>query len=166
MMDPTRIVESTAELFATCEKVSGIISWIDEKSLADEEVDPILGVVRSELDSLSQVFISLHTSFCDPSIVRCVFLPQTGYEGQHWRNVKRSLDDCQGCLNKLDRFFHPIFNAKRSQAFLQAKVIMAIIRELNLAPIPAFKQQIVACRKVLELSQQLIDVYDPLACHA
>src|SRR5271169_4471143 len=81
LMDPALIVESTAGLFGTCEKISGIISWINEKSLDD--ADPSLGVLRSQLDSLSQVFVSIHTSFREPSIARCVLLPQTGYEGQH-----------------------------------------------------------------------------------
>jgi len=158
-MDPALIVESTAGLFGSCEKISGIISWINEKSLDD--ADPSLGVLRSELDSLSQVFVSIHTSFREASVARCVLLPQTGYEGQHWRNVKRSLDDCKGSLFKLDRFFHPLAKAKRSQAVLQSKGIKAMIRELNLADVQVFKQQITSYRKVLELSQQLIDVYYP-----
>lgn len=52
-----------------------------------------------EIAGLAHILNLISVSFEDPDIASLTVL--TGHEGQHWRDVRRSLDDCQFSLDTL-----------------------------------------------------------------
>jgi hypothetical protein len=156
-MDATSIVVVSVDIVSTCGKVSGCLSWLTKKL---KKADPTLGLLRIEIDSLSQVLGSISTSFSDPSLARSALTPQTGHEPQHWRNVKVAMDDCKGLVEKINAVLERMGEVKHSGGIFQKSKRMT---EPAFRPeqIAFLMQHVLLYRKTMEICLQLITLYVP-----
>jgi hypothetical protein len=152
-MDPLSIAATSATLVGVCVRLSGYIYIVINKV---QNVDTSVRVLGIEIDLLSQVLGSISSSFSDSSLAAGALESQTGHEGQHWRNVKRSMEDCQETLGSLERILESVKQGERR--FLQ-RPRMLIEFERKSGEIALLKQQITAYRQTMQLSLQLITVY-------
>lgn len=150
-MDPISIATTAASIAGTCVK---IYSYIQSIQAVDNEIR-VLGV---EVDQLSRVLDSMSDSFKDPSLAESALECQTGHEAQHWRNVRRSLDDCRETMRNLERILD---NVKTKEGgflrFFKSRIKM----DMNVGEIALLKQQVAAYRRTMQLSLQLITMHAP-----
>ena len=99
-MDPFTIATTAASIVGVCAKVSNTILTYIQKTLA---IDTAVDALRIEIDSLAHVLDTLSSSFKDASLAGTALELQTGHEGEHWRHVKRSMDDCKVTLEKFQQ---------------------------------------------------------------
>jgi hypothetical protein len=146
IMDPVSIVVSSVGLVSTCSTLSGHITWLMKQV---ESTDAALIELRVQIDSLSQIFGAISACFGDPIVARSA---ETGSEADHWRNVHNSMADCKAVLEIMYRDLKNvgIKQAHRQKSFRNM--------ELNLDPasIDLLKHQVIAYRKTMETSLQLL----------
>jgi hypothetical protein len=150
-MDPLSIVVASEGLVGTCGKLSGYITWLNKT-----HVDTTIGVLRVEIDSLSHVFASISANFGNRSLA--MLTSQSKLEERHWGNVRQSMNDCKETLEKLHGLLQPVVKLKRGGVFFQ-KSVKVIELDLNPNEIAIFQQQIMAYRKTMEISLQLMTLY-------
>lgn len=85
---------------------------------------------------------------------------QSKLEERHWTNVRQSMNDCKETLEKLHEILQPVVKQKRGGVFFQ-KSIKVIELDLNPNEIAVIQQQIMAYRKTMEISLQLMTLYVP-----
>jgi hypothetical protein len=151
-MDPLSIAVTAAGLVRLCTQVSGSVYTFISKTRATETAIRTLAI---EVDSLAQVLGSIEEGFKDPLLAAAAVESQTGYEGQHWRNVRRSLDDCKGTLDQLNDILEPV---RREGGFLR-RARKQISLSLKSENISLLKQQVSSYRHTMQLSLHLITVY-------
>lgn len=151
-MDPLSIASASAALAGFCTKLSTTIyNFIDNSQYVDISVQ----VLRSEIDSLSQVLTNISVSFNDSSLSATALESQTGHEAQHWKSFKELMNDCRKTLETLEQILEPL----RKQSRLFPRPIKQLKLENRLQQITLLKQQIAAYRQTMSLSLQLIAVY-------
>lgn len=153
VMDPLSIVVASEGLVGTCAKLSAYITWLNKT-----HVETTIGVIRVEIDSLSHVFASISTNFGSRS--NTSLTSQSKLEERHWTNVRQSMNDCKETLEKLHEILQPVVKQKRGGVFFQ-KSIKVIELDLNPNEIAVIQQQIMAYRKTMEISLQLMTLYVP-----
>lgn len=150
-MDPVSIVVSSVGLVSTCSTLSGHIGWVMKQV---ESSDPSLIELRVQIDSLSQIFGAISTTFGDPTLAHSA---ETGAESDHWRNVNNSMADCKAVLETMYRSLQSvgIKQVRHQRSFKNL--------QLTLEPgsVDLLKQQVIAYRKTMEMSLQLLNQYHP-----
>ena len=154
-MDPLSIVVLSGTLAKLCLETAGHITIFVNKV---KNVDANLRLLGVEIDSLAQVLESVKERFGDRSLTSGISNSQTGYEGQHWRNVRRSLGDCEDTLTRLDRVLGSVRRGGRSFLGLPGT---AVKLELSSHQIVMIKRELSAHRQNMQLSLQLVTVYAP-----
>ena len=153
-MDPLSIAVSSASLMTACTKLSGFIYTTITKV---QNVDGTLQTLAIEINSLSQVLASLTTSLKDPLLARSVFSSQTKHEIQHWKNVKRCMDDCKDTLSTLEKMVKNCEKSgKTGGLFGSSKKFVSL--SLNSEAISRSQVKIKSYTRTLQLSLQLITV--------
>ena len=153
-MDPFTIATTAASIVGVCAKVSStIITYIQNTLVIDTTVDAL----RIEIDSLAHVLDTLGSSFKDASLAGTALESQTGHEGEHWRHVKRSMDDCKATLEKFQRILDRV--NKVEVRGIMRRSIKKVKLDMKSGDIDLLKQQIAAYRRTMQLSLQLITVY-------
>jgi len=155
-MDPLSIAAAAAGLVYLCTQVSSSIYTFISKTRATETAIRTLAV---EVDSLAQVLGSIEEGFKDPLLAAAAIESQTGHEGQHWRNVRRSLDDCKCTLEQLN----DILESFRKQGGFLRRAKKQISLSLKAENISLLKQQVSSYRQTMQLSLHLITVCLPLS---
>jgi hypothetical protein len=156
MVEPLSIVASSTALVATCIKLTHYI-WSYHNKV--QTVDTALRVLGIEIDQLSGVLGSICTSFSDPVIAGAALDVQTGHEAQHWRNVRQSMEDCKETLSKLEGVLGR-FNKVEGGIWRRTKKVVKL--GMKGEDIAMLKQQITAYRQTMQLSFQIITVYETL----
>jgi hypothetical protein len=100
-----------------------------------------------------RVLVGMGESFNDPSLV--VRSSQTGHEGQHWRNIQRSLGDCKKTLETLEAIVGAINKTEGGWLRRPRKLINLA---LDSGEIALLKQEVASYRQTMQLSLQLIAV--------
>jgi hypothetical protein len=116
----------------------------------------VLGV---EVDALSKALDTISESFKDPSLAELAIESQTGYDAQHWQNVRRSLGDCKATLASLETVVEKLKTT--GGGLLRRSIGSRLKLDINSGAIALLKQQITAYRRTMQLSLQLITVYVP-----
>lgn len=155
MIDPTSIASASAALVETCGKVSQYIYIFLNKV---NHVDTAIRVLKIEIDSLAGVLGSISVKFSDPSTAAIALQSITGYEEEYWRNVKRSMGDCEVTLRTLEQVLQSV---KQGESRFKRRATIQSRLEQKSAEIGLLKQQIAVFYKTMELSLQLITVYFP-----
>lgn len=155
MLDPLSIAATSAALVGTCGRLVGFVYQFAQKVTT---VDTALGMLSIELEELRRVLAAVHTTFSNPELARAAFEPQTGHEGQHWANVKRSMSDCETCLCTLERLLEKVSKEDSGLVGRGKKILKMSWKDEYIS---LHKQQISAYRHTMELSLQLITVYMP-----
>ena len=148
MIDPLTIVSTSLGLVTKCGDIYKFIKKV-------QNVDVELGVLGIEVDSLSQVFRNISSSFSDPLIANAILKSQTGHEGDHWQSVKRSMDDCNGTLQRLEEILDKIKDGREGNIGRSVKTVKLGMETQKVA---LLRQQIAAYRRTMELSLQMITV--------
>jgi hypothetical protein len=117
-----------------------------------ESTDDALIELRVQIDSLSQTFGAISTCFGDPTLARSA---ETGAEADHWRNVHISMADCKAVLEIMYRNLVGIKQAHRQKSYRN------MVLNLDPTNIDLLKHQVVAYRKTMETSLQLLNKYTP-----
>lgn len=156
-MDPFTIATTAATIVHACAKASSCIYTIIHQTLV---VDTAIDGLRIEIDSLSQVLGTLGSSFRDASLAGTALESQTGHEGEHWRYVKQSMDDCKATLGKFQRILDDV--NKPEMRGIMRRAVKKVKFDMNSGDIEMLKQQITSYRRTMQLSLQLITVYIPL----
>jgi len=147
-MDPISIATASVTLVKLCADIYMLIS-------KTEPVDTTIRILATEIDSLMHVLLAMGESFNDPALV--ALSSQTGHEGQHWRNIQQSLGDCRKTLEGLERILGSI---NKSEGGFLRRPRKLINLTLNSGDIALLKQQVASCRQTMQLSLQLIAVYE------
>lgn len=153
-MDPFTIATTAASIVGACAKLSNtIFTYIQNTLVIDTAVDAL----RIEVDSLAHVLDTLGSSFKDASLAGTALELQTGHEGEHWKHVKRSMDDCKVTLENFQRMLDRV--NKVELRGIMRRSIKKVKLDLKSGDIDLLKQQIAAYRRTMQLSLQLITVY-------
>jgi len=147
MFEPISIGITATQLVETCAKIYTMVNQT-------RNVDASIGVLGVEINSLCEVLNAMHESFNDPSLATIDM--QTGHEAQHWRNVKRSLQDCTGTLKSLAEILDAL---KQSGGRFFQRPRKQINLQLKLREIGVLKEQVTSYRQTMQLSMQLLTVY-------
>lgn len=131
-----------------------IYTYVKSIQVVDNDIR-VLGV---EVDQLSRVLDSISDSFNDPCLADAALESQTGHEGQHWRNFRRSLDDCKEILAGLEGILEKVKG--REGGFLR-RAKSRVKLDMSSGDILLLKQQLAAYRRTMQMSLQLITVYVP-----
>lgn len=153
MIDPISIASTSAALVETCGKVSYYIYSFLNK---EKHVDTSIRVLKIEIDTLAGVLGSISVKFSDSSTAAIALQSVTGYEEEYWRNVKRSMSDCDVTLRTLEELLQSI---KQSGSRFKRRATIQTRLEQKSGEIALLKQQIAAFHKTVDLSLQLITVY-------
>lgn len=153
MIDPLSIASTSAALVETCGKVSYYIYSFLKK---EKHVDTSIRVLKIEIDTLAGVLGSISVKFSDSSTATIALQSFTGYEEEYWRNVKRSMSDCEVTLRTLEEILQFI---KQGGSRLKIRTTIQNRLEQKLAEIGLLKQQIAVFHKTMDISLQLITVY-------
>ena len=149
-MDPISIATASACLVRLSVTVSGYIYTYVSNT---RNVDTTIRLLAAEIDSLARVVGSIQECFSDPSLANAALSSQTGHEGNRWRNVHRSMNDCKNTLNYLEQVMEKVKKGKMGVFGRAVKL------QMNSTEITSLKQQIAAYRETLQLSLQIITVY-------
>jgi len=153
-MDPISIATASVHLVGACAKLSGYIYTFVKQS---QTVDTAVHVLDIEIKSLSDVLGSIATSFSDPLVARVALEAQTGHEGQYWKTVKTSMDDCKGTLSNLEQILEKVGKQEAGSFFGRSRKHIKL--SMNLGEIDLLKQQVAAYRQTMQLALQMITVY-------
>ena len=153
-MDPLSITTAAAGLVGVCGKVLEYV-WMYAKSCQD--VDHNVEVLAIEVEQLKGVLSSLATTFDPTSALES----QTGYEGEHWRNVRRSMEDCKTTLRQLEGVLERI-NKEEHRKFIPRMSMKKYKLDMSQGEIDSHRRQIASYRQTMQLSLQLITVYLPV----
>jgi Fungal N-terminal domain of STAND proteins len=152
-MEPISIATAAVHLVGACGKLSGYIYTFVQQS---QMVDTAVHFLDIEVKSLSDILGSIATSFNDPLVASVALESQTGHEGQYWRTVKRSMNDCKGTLENLERILERV--GKRESGGFFGRTRKHIKFAMNLSEIDLFKQQVAGYRQTMQLALQMISV--------
>jgi hypothetical protein len=87
-MEPLSITTASADIVRLCG---------DLASLKADTTDEI----QSEAASLAQVSGSINKLFSNQSLAHAALELHTGYEVEHWRDVKSLMDNCKATLGRI-----------------------------------------------------------------
>lgn len=149
-MDALSIVVASVGLVSVCGKLSGHISWLTNKL---HGVHKGLEALTSEIGVFSEVLEDIGGIFCDPSVANSVLAAKTGHEDEHWRDVKQAMEECKRMLEDLHENLQP----SRSPLHGGKKLLIDITSE----EISRSHHQIIAYRRTMEVSQDIIKMYIP-----
>jgi hypothetical protein len=153
-MDPFTIATTAGSIVAVCAHVSSAIYTYIQNTLG---VDTAVDGLRIEIDSLSQVLGTLGSSFRDASLAGTALESQTGHEGEHWRHVKRSMDDCKSTLERFQRILDRV-NKSEIRGIMR-RPVKKLKLDMSSSDIDILKHQLTSYRRTMQLSLQLITVY-------
>jgi hypothetical protein len=153
MTDPLTIATASVHLVGACGRVSGYIYTFIKKT---QTVDTAVRILDLEINSLSQVLGSIATSFSDSLVANEFLESQTGHEGQYWRAVKKSMDDCTITLASLEEILEKVGKSEAGNFLQRSNKQLKL--SMNLREIDLLKQQVAAYRQTMELALQMIAV--------
>lgn len=152
MINPTSIATASAAALRACKHVSQSISTFLGKV---ENEDITLRVFKIEIDSLAGVFGSISVKFSDSATTTAILQSLVGCEEEHWRNVNRSMSDCEVTLQMLENVLRSVNHGGLRlvrRGSIESKL------EQKRGEIGLLKQQITTYHKTMELSLELIRV--------
>jgi len=152
MIEPASIATASAAAVGACQRVSHHIANSLEKV---ENGDINLRVFKIEIDSLAGIFGSISVKFSDPAITIAIQQSLVGCEDEYWRNVKRSMNDCEVTLERVEDVLRSVYQGgvrPVRHGTLEARL------EQRRGEIGLLKQHISMYRKTMELSLELIRV--------
>jgi ankyrin repeat protein/tetratricopeptide (TPR) repeat protein len=138
-----------------CAKVS---TSLNAFVVAANNVDSTVQSYRNEVEALSRVLASINTSLQDPLVQSAVRAGRTGHTSGHWRDVKRSMIDCEGTLKNFDRILDRMTRGERGFLSLSRRQIRL---DWNSGEITSLKQQIHNYKDTMQVSLQMINLYVP-----
>jgi len=144
-MDIVSIATTAFGLAKHCAQIALYISKISK-------VDKSIGTLCKEVRDLSSVLYSIHESL--PKVGSFNITSRMGET--HWRNVERSLGDCQETLTNLDNL---VKGVKKTKMGIFRKPVQQIKLDWKSGDIALLQRQIVSCRTMMDLSLQMITVY-------
>lgn len=151
-MEPLSITTAVVTLVGACSKLTTLLGVINKSKTVDTSIKS-LGI---EINSLAQVLGNIGVSFGDSAIAAATLESRTGHEVQHWRNVKRSMDDCESTLKMLEPILKSV---KQGENWIFPALRRQMKLEERAGEIALLKQQIASYRQAMQLSFQLITVY-------
>lgn len=149
-MNPLSIAASSIALVTFCAQVVGILSqFIDQANRVDDTVKAFF----DEISALSRVLSSISSSFTDPALSSRIAL--TGHEGQHWRDVLTSMEDCRRTLERLLKILGKVRSEEKGALRRTRKQFL-----LNVASgeIAVLRNQILLFTQTLQISLQMINL--------
>ena len=148
-MDPLSIATASSALIHLCTKTSGSLNSLASKT---SNAEPSIKELAVEITFLSQILSSIHRNFNDRSLAAAALGPQTGNQ-EHWRNVQRLMEDCNGTLKGLEG---KLENVGRPNERLSPRKRIPI--KLASGEVVSIKQQIEAYCEAMQLSLHLMTV--------
>ena len=155
-MDPLSIAVGAASLALAAAKVSGyIITYVTKKNTVDENVTAL----HIEIKSLTTVLKAMEAKFSDNAVVEATLANETGHEAQLWRSVGTSLKDCGTTLKTLEEIWSNV-NQTEPRIFGRSRKLLSLT--LNMERITILRSQVASYRQTMQLSINLLILYDPL----
>ena len=157
MIDPITIATVAGGLVQVCGRLSGyIITYVSKSNTIDLNIEGL----SQEIQSLSQVLVAMQKTFDSNAINVATLEEGTGHEAAHWKNVRRSLENCQTTLNLLAGVWEGVSRTdSRIPGLSRPKKVVTMM--MSEEQITIYKGQISAFRQTIGLSLQLLTVYDP-----
>jgi hypothetical protein len=152
-MDPLTIATGAAGLIAVATRVSGyIFTWVAKTKTVDANVNGL----QTEVKALTNVLCAMESSFQDETMTTATLANRTGYEAQHWRNVRTSLTDCRTTLTNLETIWGNVARNESKSFFGRQKKLLSMA--INMEEITILRTQVASYRQTMNLSLQLLTV--------
>jgi Fungal N-terminal domain of STAND proteins len=149
-MDPLSIAAASVGLVTFCGQIVGTLSQFVDDS---KRVDGTVKTFSDEIASLAGVLNSIAVTFRDPLIASLTAL--TGHEGQHWRDVQRSLGDCRHSLGRLAIILERI---KASEYDILRRARKQFKLNMSSGEIEVLRRQILWFTQTMQISFQMINM--------
>jgi ankyrin repeat protein len=156
-MDPLSITAAAAGLTTFCTQ---IVSTLSQFASDSTRVDTTVQHFSDEITALSRVLHSISISFADPSVSSLPAL--TGHEGQHWRDVQRSLGDCKLSLEQLAKILEKVKAAAEGKGMLR-RARKQFTLNMRAGEIVTLRSQIVSYTQTIQISLQMISLSSQIA---
>jgi hypothetical protein len=149
-MDPLSITAASVGLVTFCGQIIRILSqFVDDSKGVDNTVNGF----SDEIAALARVLNSISISFRDPVVSSLTAL--TGHEGQHWRDVQRSLGDCHLSLDRLAKILEKL-KADEKNVFRRARKQFKL--NMRSGEIACLRRQILSFTQTMQISLQMISL--------
>lgn len=156
-MDPLSITAAAVGLATFCTQ---IVTTLSQFASDSTRVDTAVQRFSDEITGLSRVLHSISISFADASISSLPAL--TGHEGQHWRDVHRSLDDCKISLERLAKILEKVKAAAEGKGMLR-RARKQFTLNMRAGEIVTLRSQIVSYTQTIQISLQMISLSSQIA---
>src|SRR5271163_896110 len=144
------IASSAASLVSSCLTVyRNVSTFIHETKIVGDNIR----VLQVEIEELRKVIAEIHHSLNNPTLADAALNPQTGYELNHWKNVKQSLDDCKKPLERVQSVLESVETAG-GRILRQMRMQWAL--DAKSSEITMIKQELSLYRWTLQVSLQMI----------
>ena len=80
---------------------------------------------------------------------------RTGHEGAYWQNVKRSIDDCGGTLNRLQAILEALMKAEVS---VLGRSRQFVTLERKSVELELLRREVTSYRETMKLSLHMISL--------
>jgi hypothetical protein len=149
-MDPLSITAATVGLVTFSGQIIGTLSqFVDDSKRVDDTVKDF----SDEIAALARVLNSMAISFRDPAVSSLTAL--TGHEGQHWRDVQRSLGDCRLSFEKLANILEKV-KADEKNVLRRARKQFKL--NMRSGEIACLRRQILSFTQTMQISLQMISL--------
>lgn len=149
-MDTSLLAGASAGLAGKCTQISNYLN-----ALKDASND--VRVFALEVDQLSRALGGLATGLNDAAATKYDFEAKTGFEGQHWRNVRLVLDDCKGTVTALNEILEKAKGKEHRILKFRNKAVNNV--DVTTDEMVLIKKQLGAYRRTLQMSSQLLALY-------
>jgi hypothetical protein len=152
IMDPLSIAATSAGLVVTCVKITGLLyTWID----GTRNIDKTVSGFCEEVLILSRVLEAVGSAWkSNPSIAAA----QAATDGQLWRCVKMTLDDCQGTLETLDEKLNEVKGSNSLGMRIFGKANKQIRLNLRMTDLTVYRQRVQYHNSAVQMALQMINV--------
>ena len=151
-MDPLSIVATSGGLARLCTELStSLYAFISEARCVDKTVQAF----QDEIEDLSRVLNSIHTSFNDPVYKEAALTTTTAREGSNWENLRKSMNECQWALESLANALERV-KKEDSRFFRRSRKQIKL--NMTSAEIDVLKTRIQSYKTTMELSLHMITV--------
>jgi Glu-tRNA(Gln) amidotransferase subunit E-like FAD-binding protein len=149
-MDPLSITAAAVGLITFSGQIIGTLSqFVDDSKRVDDAVKDL----SDEIAALARVLNSMAISFRDPIVSSLTAL--TGHEGQHWRDVQRSLGDCRLSFEKLANILEKV-KADEKNVLRRARKQFKL--NMRSGEIVYLRRQILSFTQTMQISLQMISL--------
>lgn len=155
-MDPLSITAGSltiAKLCATC--IVSLTTWVGEVRAIDGRIEAFC----TEIRSLTQTLDALNSSLLLPEMLRAAQAADSTSEGELWRQLHISLDDCRTTMEQLREILDSLKKPLGRGLRLFRRPVSQFKESLEAGTIALLRERIIFFNTSLALPLQMMNLY-------